>query len=114
MFEYAATVLSVHDGDTATFNIDLGFDVHVIHPLRFDGINAPELATPEGKAAKAYIDTLLRPGDVVTVATSKAQWDKYGRYLGTITRPGDTVTVNQQLIDAGHAKPWTGQGAKPV
>lgn len=114
MYEYNATVLTVHDGDTVTLDIDLGFDVHVHHPVRLVGINAPELSTPEGKAARTYIVSLLPVGQRVTVATAKGQWDKYGRYLGTITCPGATESVNQSMVDTAHAKAWDGNGTKPV
>ena len=62
-----ATVVAVHDGDTITVRIELTPWVRttlVIDPqkVRFAGINAPELANPDGsgKAALAYLDDVGR------------------------------------------------------
>ena len=107
---YAARVVILHDGDTITLDIDLGFD-HLISGLDFDGktrlscrvlgINAPELRTPEGKVALAYAQTLLKPGDHCTVVSHG--WDKYGgRFDGTVTLP-DGRDFGQTMIDAGQA-----------
>lgn len=115
MYEYTATVVSVHDGDTATFDIDLGFRVHVTSSLRFTGINAPELSTVEGKAARDYLLSIMPVGTNVFVKTLKAhEYDKYGRYLGTVSDLIGTRPYNQQMIDSGHAVFWDGTGTKPV
>jgi endonuclease YncB( thermonuclease family) len=90
---YPARCAAIHDGDTATLDIDLGFD-HLISGQDWDGktrlscrvygINSPELSTDAGKAALAYAQTLLKPGDICQVLSHG--WDKYGgRFDGTIT-----------------------------
>lgn len=90
---YPARVAAIHDGDTMTLDIDLGFD-HLISgqdwagktrlSCRIFGINAPELSTVAGKAALAYAETIVKPGDLVTVLSHG--WDKYGgRFDGTVT-----------------------------
>lgn len=130
---YKATVARIHDGDTIdvdallhkqtvakTLNQDLGFNVWrrpggiwlVDQAVRLLGCNAPELATPAGKAALAFLQTLLKVGDVVVLTSER--WDKYGgRVDGAITLPDgrDLATV---MIAAGHAAPWDGKGVKPV
>jgi micrococcal nuclease len=115
MYEYAATVVDVHDGDTITVNVDLGFDqsFNKMH-LRLLGLNAPELSTPAGKLSQTYLAALLSTaGNVLTIRTVKDKQEKYGRYLATLILP-DGTDVNQRLIDAGYAKPWDGTGARPV
>lgn len=110
---YPARVVDVHDGDTITLDIDLGFD-HLISGRDFDGhprlscrvygINAPELATDAGKAALAYAETLVKPGDRVTVLSRG--WDKFGgRFDGSITLP-DGRDFGQVMVGAGQAVPY--------
>lgn len=129
---YRATVVGIHDGDTidvdivlwprgrSKANVDLGFQVHrdprgiVLErqSVRLFGCNAPELSTPAGKAARAYIETLVHVGDVVELVSHG--WDKYGgRIDGQITL-ADGRDLAQTMIAAGQAAPWDGQGAKPV
>jgi len=110
MYEYAARVLKVVDGDTVHAELDLGIDVHITLKLRLAGINAPEMRTPEGPAARQHLMDLLgwpHAGDVggtaVTVQTIKDTQEKYGRYLAIIrvgTRP---VSVNDQMVQDGFA-----------
>lgn len=107
-------------------DVDLGFDIHEIvskhgsvvalvnrrQSVRLFGCNAPELATPAGKAALAFLQTLVSVGDQVTLVSHG--WDKYGgRVDGTVTLT-DGRDLTELMIAAGHAAPWDGQGAKPV
>lgn len=129
---YKATVVTIHDGDTIDVDLtlaavgkektdrDLGFNVHrgpagvtlVRQSVRLLGCNAPELATPAGKVALAYLLTVLHVGDVVTLVSHG--WDKYGgRIDGTITLP-DGRDLTAVMVAANQAAPWDGQGAKPV
>lgn len=111
LYEYMATVVSVHDGDTATFDIDLGFRVHTISSLRLDGINAPELGSQAGTDSRDWLRHLLPAGTKVLLATTRNQFDKYGRYLARVYLAG--VCVNTQMVTDGHAVAWDGTGAKP-
>lgn len=107
---YPARVVSVHDGDTVTLDIDLGFSVGIMGQsfagktqlaARVFGINAPELSTDAGKVAHAYAQTLLPTGLLVTVTSHL--WDKYGgRFDGTITLPDgrDFATL---MVQSGNA-----------
>lgn len=114
---YAGIVDLVHDGDTVNVRLDVGFDLTVYARVRVLGINAPELSTPDGKTARDFAQTLLKPGLAVSVTSHG--WDKYGgRIDGAIAFPSvpggapDEDFANAMLI-AGHAKPWDGKGAKP-
>lgn len=107
-----ATVVRVHDGDTLVADLDLGWHVTLqAQSIRLARINAPELSTPSGKAALAFIDTLLGPGDHVTVLSHEL--DKYGRVLGEVSL-ADGRNLSDVMVAAGHAVPWDGHGAKPV
>jgi endonuclease YncB( thermonuclease family) len=110
---YPARVVNLHDGDTVHLDIDLGFgfmavaydfDGKVDLSCRVFGINAPELSTAAGKAALAYAQTLLHPGDHVTIMSHG--WDKYGgRFDGTITMASG-LDFAQAMLDAGQAVPF--------
>jgi len=100
MYEYAATILRVVDGDTVHAEVDLGLDIRVRVTLRLAGINAPEIGTPEGIAAKAWLVDQLGSGSLV-VRTVKDRREKFGRYLATLLVDGRDL--NQAMIDAGHA-----------
>jgi endonuclease YncB( thermonuclease family) len=111
---YPAKCVAIHDGDTATFDLDLGFAVRIpgqswagktMLSCRVFGINAPELSTDAGKAALAYAQTILHPGDLCTVLSHG--WDAYGgRFDGSITLP-DGSDFGQAMIAAGQAVPYT-------
>lgn len=113
MYEYNARVVDVHDGDTLRADIDCGFGVWLSNqPLRLDGLNAPELNTPAGKASQVWLAGQLPVGTQIVITTVKDAKEKYGRYLATIFLAG--VNLNDELIATGHALPWNGKGPKPV
>lgn len=97
-----AVVLRIVDGDTARLELDLGWHTYRVENCRVAGINAPEMNTVEGKAAKVYAEQLL-PVDTQVVFVSK-QLDKYGRPLGHITRNG--ADFGSLMVAAGHAVPY--------
>lgn len=99
MYEYAASLIRVVDGDTVWLDVDLGFGVSRKDSFRLYGINAPELSTPAGPPASQHLLELL--GFPITVRTIKDKREKYGRYLATIICNG--IDVNQKMIDDGFA-----------
>jgi endonuclease YncB( thermonuclease family) len=127
MYEYYAKVLEVHDGDTVTVDIDLGFNTHAtpIH-IRLKGIDAPELKTPEGVVARDWLKGYLDAGNEVDdgwviVQTTRVPMvkgdepDKYGeRWLGVLydVRSANTnsfeFSINNLMITTGHARPYDG------
>lgn len=113
MYEYAATVVRVVDGDTIDARLDLGFDISFETRFRLTGINAPEMHTPAGPPARDHLVSLLAKTTVLTVRTEKDHTEKYGRYLGTFITP-DGVDLNAQMVADGFAKPWDGKGTPPV
>lgn len=105
MYEYKAKVLDVHDGDTITAEIDLGFHVNIEAKVRFYGINAPEItgATRDaGLRSKQRVIDLISGKDII-IRTKKDKQEKYGRWLGEIYLPNNDTPVNQMLLDEGLA-----------
>lgn len=113
-----AVVIGVHDGDTVTLDVDLGYFAHCHVPHRLVGINAPELNTPEGKASRDYLREILPVGSEVVVRSHKdgrtIASDKYGgRFLADLVRKADGVSINRAMVDSGMALEWNGKGVKP-
>lgn len=123
-YTYKVIDVRVIDGDSVVATIvrkwwhrsdvDLGFHDRVerrrllsVKHVRLLGIDAPELPTVDGVAAKTFLTGLLElPGLLVTTKLDAS--DKYGRVLGTFHHGDWGPTVNQQMIDAGHAVPYSG------
>lgn len=105
MYEYQSSVLRVIDGDTVELIVDLGFRLRVDLIVRLYGINAPEIRTIEGKAAKARLSELLPKGAAIRITTLKDKTEKYGRYLGILS-DGDGHEINARMVSEGHAVPY--------
>lgn len=115
MFEYAAQVVRVVDGDTLDVVFDLGFGVTYRSVVRLYGINTPETHGPKakvegeaGKNATQFVNEWLgKVSGRVRIRSYDARpikQEKYGRWLGAVVREGDTTTLNDALVEAGHAK----------
>ena len=100
---YRGTVDSVHDGDTVNVRLDVGFDLTVYARCRIQGINAPELSTDAGKAARDFARGLLPVGTQVLVTSYG--WDKYGGRIDAGIRY-DGKDFAQQMLDSGNAVPY--------
>ena len=63
---------------------------------------------------RAIASYVLRVGTQVIAQPRNDLYVKLGgRWLAEVTLAGGTV-LNQALVAAGHAKPWDGQGQKPI
>ena len=72
----------------------------------------PELGTPAGKAAKRFVESLVKRATSVTIVTTKP--DKWDRYLSDVfltvpTPPGGEggtgeLFLNNLLLENGHAR----------
>jgi micrococcal nuclease len=103
MYEYQARLIDVVDGDTLDLELDLGVETFRKLRVRLDGLDAPEIRTPEGKVAKAWlVEYLSHMPTTFTVDTIKDKKEKYGRYLVRIGQ------LNEDMIAAGMAKPYSG------
>ena len=98
-YVYNATVERITDGDSIVLNIDHGFKIYSKQIIRLARINAPEVKTPEGLIAKAYLINLLPVGSIVTIQTSKT--DMYGRYVGEGVFDG--ANLSDQIVTDGQA-----------
>jgi endonuclease YncB( thermonuclease family) len=97
---YKGVVDQVHDGDTIYIRLDLGFDLTVYARVRAYGINAPELSTIAGRAARDYAITVLPVGKAVEVTSHG--WDKYGgRIDGEISVDG--LSFSELMFAGGFA-----------
>jgi len=113
MYQYAAKVIDVHDGDTCHLTVDLGCDVYIRMTVRLAGINAPELSTAAGKVSRDYLKGVLAVGRDVWIATLKDKKEKYGRYLAYIYLDRDSMehsvlgsSVNEVIVAQGLAVPY--------
>lgn len=112
MYEYAAVAIRVVDGDTIHARVDLGFDLRADMTLRLAGINAPEMPTPAGLAAKTWLlERLNETGGKLVVRTEKDRKERYGRYLATLLV--NSRDINAEMVTAGFAKPYDGHGPRP-
>lgn len=110
MHFYRAELVRVVDGHTAILNIDLGFYVwHQKTTIRLAGIDAPDVTTPEGKAALDWLKTRLQEaseaGDL-RIRTVKGEDTRdlsgtWGRWFGVLFADG--VCVNQEMVTKGLA-----------
>jgi micrococcal nuclease len=106
VYEYAATVVDVHDGDTCHLEIDVGLHVSVRADVRLAHVNAPELKEANGARARDRLAELLADGPLV-IHTIRDRTEKYGRWLGEITNASG-VDVGTQLLAEGLAVPYEG------
>ena len=99
LFTYRATVRRVIDGDTLAIGVALPHYV-MDEKLRLRGIDAPEIDTVDGKAAKQLVETFVNGAKSVTIHTTKP--DKYDRYLADVfveTSGGGDVFFNNALLE---------------
>lgn len=106
MYEYAARLApsvrhpsGVIDGDTVLLDLDLGFyQWRKDQSYRLLRIDAPELPTVEGIAAKGALIAFLY-GKKLIARTEKS--DHFGRFLVDLTADG--VNVSDWLVSSGLA-----------
>jgi len=125
LFTYAAQLVRVVDGDTLLVALKISPGEFLEQKLRLRGLDAPEMSTPEGKAAKRFVDALLAKTTAIIINTTKP--DKYERYLADVflvgpwtdvaglVEPGPgsatpatvpremTLFLNNALLEQGHA-----------
>jgi endonuclease YncB( thermonuclease family) len=108
-YTYDAWLIAHVDGDTIHAGIDLGCDVATTQTLRFYGINAPEMSTPEGKVAAAWVQgwfTAHAPDGKFILKTTKDKREKFGRYLATVVSSDGLHNLNEEIVAAGMAVPY--------
>jgi endonuclease YncB( thermonuclease family) len=99
--DYPAELIRIIDGDTQIFRCTLGLDVDRTERVRLAGLNCPELSTPEGVAAKLWVQNwfVAHPAPYV-LSTVHDKRDNYGRLLGTVTAE-DGTNLNAEILADG-------------
>jgi micrococcal nuclease len=106
LYEYKATITSVHDGDTITADVDLGFHVWINdEKFRLMGIDAPELPGAAGVAARDALAKRILGREMI-ICTVKDRREKFGRYLVRVY-DGDEL-LNDWMVAKGYAVPYDG------
>ncbi|MSR78177.1 MAG: DUF1016 family protein [Candidatus Omnitrophica bacterium] len=103
LYTFKAYVERVIDGDTLKVEFELGFGQRHHETIRLRCIDCPEINTPEGKAAKRFVENQLKGVDFITVKSVQTKREKWGRYLGDVFFGDKPVYLNQLLLDKGHA-----------
>ena len=100
-----ARVVEVVDGDTIKVELtnvpeDLAAELTEgsVVTIRYIGVDAPEMQTSEGPAAKA-LNALLVEDRIVFLELDETHWDRYGRLLAYVyLDAGGNLMVNLVLI----------------
>lgn len=108
VYERCAIVTRVVDGDTLHLDVDLGCDTTLAMTVRLYGLNAPEMNTEAGKAAKAFVEEWVwnRGNDLFLIRTVKDKKEKYGRYLADLLPYDGSPSLCTALLESGHAVPY--------
>lgn len=100
-----ARVERIVDADTLDLTLDLGWRITLRANCRLIGLNAPEMSTAEGRAARAFVEQLVPLGSAVRLISKEL--DKYGRPLGVLLL-ADGANLNALLLEKGLAVPMRG------
>jgi endonuclease YncB( thermonuclease family) len=105
-WRFIARVLRVVDADTFEIAVDLGFNVDCRVRVRVANVDAPEMSTPQGRAAQLWALTLIGAQPYVVVHTQPARSGdfirSFERYIATVVLP-DGSDYGERLVEAGHA-----------
>lgn len=109
-----AIVTRVVDADTLALRLSLGWHIYLESRVRLVGINAPEMSTEEGKAARGVVCRLLESvggqpdGSGAAITFVSHSLDKYGRPLGQVlmtTPQGAQLDLGAELMALNLAVP---------
>jgi len=113
MYEYKAKIIDVYDGDTFTFEVDLGFSITVKEKIRLAGINTPEVrgsSKIEGIKVRDYVRSIILGKEVVIQVFKKG---KFGRYIAYVLfdasyiidgEKGITRNLTEHLLERNYGK----------
>ncbi len=100
---FPAFVASVYDGDTVTAFVSLGQDTYKKVKIRLAHIDAPEMNTARGPAARKHLEKMVLNREVTVVAVKN---EKFGRMLAEIFV--DDECVNERMVSDGFAVQYEG------
>jgi endonuclease YncB( thermonuclease family) len=104
MYEYAAQVVRVIDGDTAIVHVDYGFEQGGVWSIRLLDLWCPERGTPTGDAATLAAQALLPAGVRVVIRTRRVKDHEemtFARYLAHVEL-SDGRDFSETMIGLGH------------
>lgn len=103
LFTYRVKILDATDADTIWLLVELGFGISTKQHVRLRGIDAPEITTRAGQAAKHFIERELKKASSITITSTKS--DKYDRYLADVfyVKKGKEFFLNNELLKRGFA-----------
>ena len=118
--QQTTTVTRIVDGDTLKV-----FYLEGEESIRLTGIDAPESRVNKktkkdakrsgqdietiiamGKRATGYVESLVKPGDLITIEFDIQERDKYGRLLGYVYLSNGKM-LNEEIVKAGYANIMT-------
>lgn len=109
---YKAALHALVDADTLDVIFDLGFHITRGERIRLACLDAPELTTKQGRAARDFVAACLIPAKTLVVQTRKQ--DLHGRYVGHLFYSVREVSIeacfargiylNEQLLTEGLAE----------
>lgn len=103
---YRGRVTSVTDGDTVQVELELGWGNFLREKVRLFGINAPEMPTTAGVAAKTFLQGQVASAPEIRFRSFKDKRDKYGRVLLellVVYEDGNTFSLNDRMVETGNA-----------
>ncbi|MSR77459.1 MAG: DUF1016 family protein [Candidatus Omnitrophica bacterium] len=106
LYTYSVALTKIIDGDTFWVKIYFNQIDWAKIKLRLRGVDAPERDTPEGKAAKKFVEEELGKSVEITVKTTPHP-DKWDRYLVDVflkQKDGSEIFLNNLLLETGHAR----------
>lgn len=114
-------IIDIHDGDTFTALVDVGYDDFRKIKFRLKGINTAEMSDKSkglrlelAKKAKEYVTNILQ-NKKIRVHSERFEDGGFGRYLATIyyqNEKGEWINLNQELLDKGLAQHYYAGASK--
>lgn len=120
MWEYRARAVRVHDGDTLTVEVDLGFTARVEIDVRLADVWAPELGERGGLETRQHLHDLVASAAgkwPLTITTERVRSDErevrtFTRYVATVLAHGASGVLNvNDVVSAFVAERGYGGGA---
>jgi endonuclease YncB( thermonuclease family) len=107
---HVSSLVSVHDGDTCTVVVDLGFDLSRRVDIRVNGIDTPEMMGASKAAAVVARDvaTAWIKSRVDHLVLLSKELDKYGRVLGDLQDTADGSMLSDYMINQKLAHAYGG------